>query len=192
MNSYQLTHYIEIQRKLEVLFKNDIHYCIIKNGRHIQSRKDYYMELKPITKEQYEKYIDQSIQSYADELATSGLVDKENALAAAKNSFSKLLPDGENTKNNYLCYAYDNDKIVGFIWYGFRNESEAFIFDFFIEEPMRRKGYGKQVMLACEAAAKEKGAKTIGLHVFGHNQAARALYESLNYVPTSIQMKKEL
>jgi len=36
------------------------------------------------------------------------------------------------------------------------------------------------------------GAKTIGLHVFGHNHPAKALYDSLNYSPVSIQMKKDL
>jgi ribosomal protein S18 acetylase RimI-like enzyme len=145
-----------------------------------------------MTKIEYDEYLNQSIQGYANELITSGIVEQDKAMQQSKSTFESLLPKGINTENHYLYYAYDQDVRVGFIWYGFRNQHDAFIFDFFIDESMRRKGYGKKVLKACEDDAKNKGAKTIGLHVFGHNKAARALYESIGYVATSIQMRKDL
>ena len=36
------------------------------------------------------------------------------------------------------------------------------------------------------------GLHKMGLHVFGHNLAARALYEKLGYVPVNINMEKQL
>ncbi|WP_420851953.1 hypothetical protein [Paenibacillus allorhizoplanae] len=39
---------------------------------------------------------------------------------------------------------------------------------------------------------REIGIKSIGLHVFAHNQIARGLYEKLGYEETSIVMAKEL
>jgi len=150
------------------------------------------MKLKKLTTEEYQTYIHSAITDYANELITSGIVECDKALQQSKSTFDSLLPNGENTKNQYLYQAYDNDINVGFIWYGFRNPKDAFIYDFFIDETKRRQGYGKKVLSLCEQDAIEKGAKTIGLHVFGHNKAARALYESIGYVATSIQMRKDL
>ncbi len=149
------------------------------------------MKLRPLTSDEYEVYVEKAIKNYEDELLTSGMFSKELAKQQSEATFKRLLPDGINTKDNYLFYAYDKDTLVGFIWCCMRGE-DAFVYDFYINEEMRRKGYGKQVMLACEEDAKNKGAKTMSLHVFGHNKAARALYESIGYYPTSIQMRKKL
>lgn len=150
------------------------------------------MELRFLTSKEFDQYLEKSIKNYADELVKSGIFDEERAVSESKKSFESFLPNGLDTKDNYLYFAFYQDQLVGFIWYGFRSKEQAFIYDFYIEETMRRKGFGKMVMNACEEDARKKGAKVIGLHVFGHNKAAIALYESLNYVPTSIQMKKEL
>ena len=68
----------------------------------------------------------------------------------------------------------------------------GFIFDIFIEEKFRGKGYGKQAMLLIEEKARELKLKSIGLHVFASNRAARNLYESLGYQVSSLNMTKEL
>lgn len=47
-------------------------------------------------------------------------------------------------------------------------------------------------MKQIELKAKELRLKEIGLHVFGHNKAARGLYEKLGYVETNIKMEKSL
>ncbi len=47
-------------------------------------------------------------------------------------------------------------------------------------------------MELAEAEARLRGATELGLNVFGHNQVARQLYESMGYTATSIQMKKNL
>jgi RimJ/RimL family protein N-acetyltransferase len=49
-----------------------------------------------------------------------------------------------------------------------------------------------QAMTKLEGEAKRLGLDRIGLHVFGHNSAARPLYEKLGYVPTNINMVKHL
>jgi ribosomal protein S18 acetylase RimI-like enzyme len=47
-------------------------------------------------------------------------------------------------------------------------------------------------MLAAIEKARELGADTVGLHVFGHNAPAYALYRSLGFVETNISMSLEL
>jgi len=53
-------------------------------------------------------------------------------------------------------------------------------------------GYGRAAMELAEAEALSRGASELGLNVFGHNQVARHLYESMGYTATSINMKKDL
>ena len=64
--------------------------------------------------------------------------------------------------------------------------------DIVIDEPYRRRGYGQAAMLALEDSVRSLGLRGIALHVFGHNTAARALYERLGYTVTNINMAKRL
>ena len=47
-------------------------------------------------------------------------------------------------------------------------------------------------MRLAEDEARRNGLHAIALNVFGHNAIARALYASLGYRETSVQMRKEL
>jgi ribosomal protein S18 acetylase RimI-like enzyme len=53
-------------------------------------------------------------------------------------------------------------------------------------------GYGRAAMRLAEHHAREAGARTLGLSVFGHNEGARGLYESVGYEPTTVKMRKQL
>jgi ribosomal protein S18 acetylase RimI-like enzyme len=82
------------------------------------------------------------------------------------------------------------------IWFAVENrrpsDSYAWIYDFRIDEQHRRHGYGYQAMLAVEAKVRALGLNKIGLHVFGHNHAAQALYEKAGYGVTGISMAKQI
>ncbi len=47
-------------------------------------------------------------------------------------------------------------------------------------------------MIRLEVEARRLNLEAIRLHVFGHNTAARPLYEKLGYEPTNINMFKSL
>jgi len=47
-------------------------------------------------------------------------------------------------------------------------------------------------MELAEAEARSRGASELELNVFGHNQVARQLYESMGYTATAIRMKKNV
>jgi ribosomal protein S18 acetylase RimI-like enzyme len=68
----------------------------------------------------------------------------------------------------------------------------GFIFDVEVKEEFRGRGYGKQAMLLIEEEARKLGIKRMGLHVFGYNQVARNLYESIGYTVSSLNMLKDL
>lgn len=52
--------------------------------------------------------------------------------------------------------------------------------------------YGTQALRAVEERAIELGAVNVELHVFGHNPAARSLYEKVGYETTSVVMRRRL
>ncbi|SET80116.1 Acetyltransferase (GNAT) family protein [Salinibacillus kushneri] len=81
---------------------------------------------------------------------------------------------------------------MGMIWLAQRSNEKGFICDVNIWEGNQGRGYGKQAMKELELVAKKLGLKSIGLHVFGHNQIARGLYEKLGYIETDILMEKKI
>ena len=56
----------------------------------------------------------------------------------------------------------------------------------------QRRGYATEAFAALEGEARSRGLAGIGLHVFGHNPGARALYEKLGYEATNINMFKRV
>ncbi len=85
-----------------------------------------------------------------------------------------------------------HDTVVGVLWIGpFAEGSDAWwVWDVEIDERHRGAGHGRAAMQLAEEEAARHGAATLGLNVFGYNTAARALYESLGYETTAVQMRK--
>lgn len=154
--------------------------------------------LTPMTREEYEAWREESIRGFAQERVRAGNTPPEEALSFARRAFESLLPRGLDTPDQWLYSVRDGDTPVGVVWLG-RGQPGAglppttgFIYDLLIFSEHRRKGYGAQAMLALEQEARRRGMDSLALHVFGHNVAARALYDSLGYEATSITMRKRL
>ncbi|MSP14518.1 MAG: GNAT family N-acetyltransferase [Chloroflexi bacterium] len=155
------------------------------------------IRLVPMNGEDFQSWLVQTIQEYAAEKVQAGNWSASNALELSQSEFQELLPDGLSTKNQYLFTLVDADlaEKVGMIWFALlarRSGREVFIYDFVVFEPFRRRGYGAQALYALEEKVKELGINRICLHVFGHNHAARALYEKVGYAITNINMSKQI
>jgi ribosomal protein S18 acetylase RimI-like enzyme len=155
------------------------------------------IDLRPMTEEQFHAYLGLAIAGYAQDIARAGNVAPELAATTSEQQFQNLLPDGLDTADQYLYAIYETaqDKRVGHLWFGTREEGRrpfAALYDFEIFEPYRRRGYGTQSLRSLEQKVRDRGLDEIRLHVFGHNLPARALYEKMGYVPTNITMAKQL
>jgi ribosomal protein S18 acetylase RimI-like enzyme len=153
--------------------------------------------LTPMTKEQFEAYLERSIPKYAAENVRAGYWSEEEALEKSRRDFERLPPDGVEAKGHLLfqiIHAETNAQI-GILWLNARTDTprpSGFIYDIELDEAFRGKGFGRQTMLAVEEKARELGLKSIGLHVFAHNTAAKELYLKAGYQIKSYNMVKDL
>lgn len=148
-----------------------------------------------MTPAEYEVFLERTIPEYAADKVRAGQWAESEALERSRKEFLADLPQGVQTKDNYLYTLYDGDTAVGLIWmraYLDRPTKDGFIFELYVNENQRGKGYGKQAMLLVEEKARELGLKSMSLHVFGSNKIARNLYEALGYEITSVNMNKTL
>jgi len=146
------------------------------------------VHLEPMTETQFQSYLDTAVEDYAQAHLKSGDCAPEDALRLAQKDYHELLPNGLQSKNHFLFSIHDDapgtNEIIGMVWFAVKAERvvrSAFIYDLSICENLRRKGYGRKVMERVENLVQEMGIDTVGLHVFGHNHAARTLYEKMCY-----------
>ncbi len=155
------------------------------------------VHLEPMTESEFQAYRKGAMEELARERVREGDWQPEDALHKAEQEFQRMLPQGVHTQNQYLLsiQADQTGLNVGMLWFALRGSAPylaAFIYDFLISEQFRQRGYGTQALSALDEKAKELGVATIALHVFGHNQAAIALYQKAGYAITDLQMAKKL
>jgi ribosomal protein S18 acetylase RimI-like enzyme len=148
-----------------------------------------------MTPAEYEAWLAHLIEDYAAEKVAAGNWTADEALARSAEETKGLLPQGPATPGQHLfsVVAEGEPEPVGVLWFAaMAARRQAFIYDMEIHPPYRRRGFAEQAMRAAEAEARALGLETIGLHVFGHNHAARALYEKLGYEVTNVNMAKRV
>ncbi len=150
---------------------------------------------RSMTATEFDAWSEHSIVSYANDVAEATGQPLEVALSAARDQFPALLPDGLETVGMSVLVVLDSDGTeVGTIWFGPHSDKpgSAFIWDIEIHEPHQGRGLGRAAMLAAERLAVDAGHSEIGLNVFGFNDRARHLYDSLGYRVISTSMTKTL
>ncbi len=155
------------------------------------------LELRPMTDQTFQRFLDHAAPQYAAEKVKSGEWSQQEAQARGEGEFRMLLPQGPDTPKNFLYDLHDpqTGHDVGVLWYALRGEGErtsAFVYEVEVFGPYRRQGYATQAFAALDLDAARHGARSVQLHVFGHNHPARALYEGLGFQPTNLILRKEL
>lgn len=153
------------------------------------------VRLSPVNDDEYREFVDWSMRNFAAEQIKAGVCDAGNADASAKKAFAVLLPQGLQSPGQfiYVIERVSDAEKLGYMWFGIRDErGETFaaLYDFMIFEQYRRHGYGRRALSALEEEARELGMKKIMLHVFAHNQAARALYLKAGYSGDEMMAKE--
>ena len=155
------------------------------------------VKLSPMTEEQFRVYQEDDIQRLAEEYVKAGVWTDAEALENSRKEHQRLLPDGIKTRNhNFFTVTDENSgRKVGLIWMEVNQDVSipyAFIYDFFINEDQRRKGYGAGTLQAAEKWLKSMGIRHVSLHVYAHNKIAQELYDKSGFEVTGIFMRKKL
>ena len=155
------------------------------------------LELRPMTADSFERFRDHAAPQYAAEKVSSGEWPQPDAQARAEGEFRLLLPQAQDTPQNFLFDLHDAEaqQDVGVLWYALRDNGakvSAFVYEIEIQAAYRRQGHATQAFALLEQDARGRGAHSLQLHVFGHNHAARALYQGLGFFPTNLILRKEL
>ncbi|SEI99848.1 GNAT family N-acetyltransferase [Demequina mangrovi] len=111
-------------------------------------------------------------------------------------SLERAFPAGAATADNAVFdLVHDADGTVGYLWIGSDisdDDAAWWVWDIVVDPEHRGRGFGREAMRLAEDRARESGARTLGLSVFGRNTSARGLYESLGYEITTVKMRKQL
>ncbi len=150
----------------------------------------------PMEEDRFPEYLERAVRRYAQENIRAGYRTEHDALAISRQDHLRLLPQGLSTPDNYLMTVKDSSTgfEVGVIWFKMEatEQASAFIYDVFIKEAFRDQGYGRATMKALERFARERGLRSLLLHVFAHNSTAIHLYESVGFEVKSMNMEKRL
>jgi GNAT superfamily N-acetyltransferase len=153
------------------------------------------VSLRPMTQDEYVAWRERSEREYAADIATSRDLDPESAAAASAGEFAQLLPDGLASPDMHLFTAEVDGDQVGIGWFELRQRASgtsAWIFDIRLDEDRRGQGLGRALLDALHDAARDLGATSMTLNVFGDNPTAIRLYETSGYTVTAQQMRREL
>ena len=151
--------------------------------------------LRPLDGRALPAWLERSRTAYAEDLIATGVPDRE-AHRRARESLERAFPSGAPGPGQAVLDVVDGSgRSVGHLWIGPDMSGDPgawWVWDIAINADRRGKGFGRAAMLLAEEYAREHGARTLGLNVFGFNTRARGLYESLGYETTSVRMRKTL
>lgn len=153
--------------------------------------------LVPMTGEEFERFLEITVQEYAEENVQAGYWSARDAVQRSREELNRLLPQGIATpQHHFFIIAEDGTgRRAGHLW--LRVEEglggrTGFIFAIFIDPRCRGRGMGSATMKALDGQAASMGLRALALHVFAANTVARHLYERSGYTVRSMNMIKEL
>jgi ribosomal protein S18 acetylase RimI-like enzyme len=153
--------------------------------------------LVPMGQDALAAFAEHAIADYARDAVQAGRWVADSALERARAEFDRLLPQGVETPNHFLYEIRDEAAgvAVGALWFAIdvkNDPSAGYLYSIRVEPAFRGRGHAKAALDRLEAVALDKGLTSMGLHVFGHNTTAQALYRSQGYWITGLVMRKPL
>lgn len=154
------------------------------------------LTLRPMNSDELATFVGQQEHGYVQQMIEFAGLPEEDAVTKARADMERYLPGGRPGEGQHLFMAEAGGDVVGHLWLAEESPSprtgEAWIFDIEVQAAHRGNGYGRDLMLAACEEAKRLGCTSLGLNVFGGNDVAIRLYQSLGFRTSNMQMSKAL
>jgi ribosomal protein S18 acetylase RimI-like enzyme len=149
---------------------------------------------RPLRADEYDGWLAVTKAGYAGDMVRAG-VPEDEAREKGERDFAALLGGGVDTDGQWLYILEDDGVAVGNLWLSERKDDfgpTLFIYNVAIDDAYRGRGLGRAAMVWVEGEARRRGISVITLNVFGGNDVARGLYQSLGYDEIAVYMRKTL
>jgi ribosomal protein S18 acetylase RimI-like enzyme len=155
------------------------------------------VRLRPLGDDEVRGFLDSLHEEYVQELVEDASLSWEEAEEKATTDHAALFPGG-NPQPDHHMYVVEREtgEPVGHLFWAKRQAPgsswRGFLYQLYIEEPFRGRGFGRQAMELLEAEVRAEDLPGIDLNVWGGNDLARSLYLKLGFEERAIFMSKEL
>ena len=152
------------------------------------------LSLRAMEPSELGSWLDRLGREYLEDRVGAG-EERERAQAGLARDRADFFPGEAPAPGQHVFCLLEDGRVVGSLWIGTmpgRPPDQWWVWSVEIEAPFRGRGLGRAAMGLAEERARQGGARRLGLNVFGANTVARALYESLGYETTELQMSKTL
>lgn len=150
------------------------------------------MRRTPCTPGEYRTLMRMIMRDYPRDRARADALPLKTVRRNARTQLQTMLPHASRTHGHYFDTLREGARTVGYLWYAKQGKRSLFLCQIYILAPFRGRGLGTQAMRLFERRAQALGCREVRLHVFGHNAAARALYEKLGYTTADLVLAKPL
>lgn len=153
--------------------------------------------LRTMTAEETADYHDRLAEGYARQQVELGGFSADDARARTASSMAELWPSGKPGPEQHVYAAEVDGEVIGRLWLAESARppavpGQAWIFDVEVDEPARGRGHGRGLMEATVSEARRLGCTSIGLNVFGGNDVAIRLYQSMGFRTRAMQLSLAL
>ena len=150
-----------------------------------------------MNEQEFPAYCDYFIDDYSQEIVENYGHSIEVAIDLAKQDLDRSFPNGlESNEHDSLCIEPEiNNKliVVGYLWHCKNtNEQSTFIYDFYVADDYRGKGFGKWAIGELELQLQTEGISQIKLRVAYQNKRALKLYQDSGFMITGYNMSKKI
>ncbi|MGI0054561.1 MAG: GNAT family N-acetyltransferase [Thermoplasmata archaeon] len=155
------------------------------------------IRLQPVDDVAFEAFLQRAISRRAERWVRRGIWTPEAGLAASREAYAEIFPQGRLTAHQQVCDVVESDTgaRVGDVWYSTRESGGKVDFEINwlgIEPGYRRRGYATRVLGLLEAEARSLGAERTRLTVWMDNPDARRLYHKLGYTTQTVGLVKSV
>jgi len=154
------------------------------------------LTLRSMTDDELASYGKTQEGGYARQMVEFGGMAEADAAAKAAADMERYWPGGRPAEGHHLFAAEADGEVVGHLWLSVRSRDDVagqgWIFDIEVDSAHRGQGFGREIMLAAFDQARALGCTSLALNVFGGNDIAIRLYQSLGFRTTHMQMSRPL